>query len=236
MDSQNGKEEKTIKMDQVILRNFPKAIFFTPLFLVSVIFWIIQSFLTDLNPWLGIIWVVIFFSNFTVTALDFPSYRVLILILAVVIVVLLALFLGLIPTLKQLGIVGQNFRIGLPAEFYMIMTIILGLILFYMIMTIILGLILGLVMLSTRFDYYRIERNEVIHKTGFFSTTLERYPVRGLRVKKEIPDLFEYLLFKAGTITLIFAKNNKIVHLNTVINVKKKAERIDFLLSSLNVI
>lgn len=223
MDSQNGKEEKTIKMDQVILRNFPKAIFFTPLFLVSVIFWIIQSFLTDLNPWLGIIWVVIFFSNFTVTALDFPSYRVLILILAVVIVVLLALFLGLIPTLKQLGIVGQNFRIGLPAEFYMIMTIILG-------------LILGLVMLSTRFDYYRIERNEVIHKTGFFSTTLERYPVRGLRVKKEIPDLFEYLLFKAGTITLIFAKNNKIVHLNTVINVKKKAERIDFLLSSLNVI
>lgn len=223
MNSQNGKEEKTIEKDQIILRNFPKAIFFTPLFLVSVIFWIIQSFLTDLNPWLGIIWAVIFFSNFTVTALDFPSYRVLILILGVVIIVLLALFLGLIPTLKQLGIIGQNFRIGLPAEFYMIMTIILG-------------LILGIVVLSTRFDYYRIERNEVIHKTGFFSTSLERYPVRGLRVKKEIPDLFEYFLFKAGTITLIFAKNDKIIHLNTVLNVKKKAERIDFLLSSLHVI
>lgn len=223
MNSQNGKEEKTIEKDQVILRNFPKAIFFTPLFLVSVIFWIVQSFLTDFNPWLGIIWVVIFFSNFTVTALDFPSYRVLILILGVVIIALLALFLGLIPTLKQLGIVGQNFRIGLSAEFYMIMTIILG-------------LILGLVMLSTRFDYYRIERNEVIHKTGIFSTSLERFPVRGLRVKKEIPDLFEYLMFKAGTITLMFAKNNKIVHLNTVLNVKKKAERIDFLLSSLHVI
>jgi len=223
MNSQNGKEEKTIEKDQVILRNFPKAIFFTPLFLVSVIFWIVQSFLTDLNPWLGIIWVIIFFSNFTVTALDFPSYRVLILVLGIVIIVLLALFLGLIPTLKQLGIIGQNFRIGLPVEFYMIMTIILG-------------LILGLVMLSTRFDYYRIERNEVIHKTGFFTTSLERYPVRGLRVKKEIPDLFEYFLFKAGTITLIFAKNDKIIHLNTVLNVKKKAERIDFLLSSLHVI
>jgi len=223
MNSQNGKEEKTIEKDQVILRNFPKAIFFTPLFLVSVIFWIVQSFLTDLNPWLGIIWVIIFFSNFTVTALDFPSYRVLILVLGIAIIVLLALFLGLIPTLKQLGIIGQNFRIGLPVEFYMIMTIILG-------------LILGLVMLSTRFDYYRIERNEVIHKTGFFTTSLERYPVRGLRVKKEIPDLFEYFLFKAGTITLIFAKNDKIIHLNTVLNVKKKAERIDFLLSSLHVI
>ena len=223
MNSQDGKEEKTTEKDQVILRNFPKAIFFTPLFLISVIFWIIQSFFTDLNPWLGIIWVIIFFSNFTVTALDFPSYRVLILILGIVIIALLALFLGLIPTLKELGIIGQNFRIGLPAEFYMIMTIILG-------------LILGLVLLSTRFDYYRIERNEVIHKTGFFSTSIERYPVRGLRVKKEIPDLFEYFLFKAGTITLMFAKNDKIVHLNTVLNVKKKAERIDFLLSSLHVV
>ena len=89
MNSQDGKEEKATEKDQVILRNFPKAIFFTPLFLVSGIFWIVESFLTDLNPWLGIIWVIIFFSNFTVTALDFPSYRVLILILGVVIIVLL---------------------------------------------------------------------------------------------------------------------------------------------------
>ncbi|MFX0165061.1 MAG: hypothetical protein ACFE9V_07040 [Candidatus Hodarchaeota archaeon] len=213
----------SLRNNQIILRNFPKAIFFTPLFLVSVTFCIAQSFLTDFNPWFGLIWVVIFFSNFTVTALDFPSYRVLILILGVVIVVLLAIFLGLIPTLKQLGIVGQNFRIGLSAEFYMIMAIILG-------------LILGLVIVSSRFDYYRIERNEVIHKTGFFSTSLERFPVRGLRIKKEIPDLFEYLLFKAGTITLMFPKDNKIVHLNTVLNVKKKAERIDLLLSSLQII
>jgi hypothetical protein len=223
MNADNKIEEKTIKIDQVILRNFPKAIFFTPLFLTSVIFWIIQLFLPDLNPWLGIIWVVIFFSNFTVTALDFPSYRVLILILGIVIIVLLAIFLGLIPTLKQLGVVGKNFRLGLPAEFYMIMTIVIG-------------LILGLVIISTRFDYYRIERNEVIHKTGFFSTSLERYPVRGLRVKKEIPDLFEYLIFKAGTITLMLAKDNKIIQLNTVLNIKKKAEQIDFLLSSLHII
>ncbi len=33
-------------------------------------------------------------------------------------------------------------------------------------------------------------------------------------------------MVKTGTITLIFAKNNKNVHLNTVLNVKKKAEYI----------
>jgi hypothetical protein len=34
----------------------------------------------------------------------------------------------------------------------------------------------------------------------------------------------------------MFAKDNKIAHLDTVLNVKKKVERIDFLLSSLHVI
>ena len=123
--------------------------------------------------------------------------------------------------MEQVGIIGENINFGLPVEFYMIMTIILG-------------LILGLVVLTSRFDYYRIEGNEVIHKQGIFSTQIERFPVRGLRIKKEIPDLFEYLMFRTGSLTLIFAKGN-IAHLNTVLNIKKKVEQIDFLLSSLHV-
>ncbi|MFW9865938.1 MAG: hypothetical protein ACFFEN_07555 [Candidatus Thorarchaeota archaeon] len=217
------KNKDSAEIDKIILRNYPKVIFFTPLFLISIIFWVIQSFLTELNPWLGLLWIIIFFSNFTVAALDFPSYRVLIVILGVVIIVLLAIFLGLIPTLKQLGIVSQYLRIGLTAEFYMIMTIILG-------------FILGLIVIIARFDYYRIEANEVIHKKGIFSTSAERFPVRGLRIKIEIPDLFEYFIFKAGRITLLFAKNQNKVLLNTVLNIKKKAEHIDFLLSSIHII
>ena len=166
--------------------------------------------------------MIIFFSNFFVSALDFPSAKFLIIILGTLIVVLLIIFLGLFPTLEQVGILGENINLGLPAEFYLIMTIILG-------------LILGLVVLTSRFDYYRIERNEIIHKKGLFTTHIERFPVRGLRIKKEIPDLFEYLMFRAGSLTLIIAKGT-VVHLNTVLNVKKKVERIDFLLSSLHVV
>lgn len=47
---------------------------------------------------------------------------------------------------------------------------------------------------------------------------------------------FSYLMCKAGTFSLLFTKNNKIIQLNTVLNVEKKGEQIDFLLSSLNVI
>jgi len=222
MGEQEESKETHLEKDDIILRSFPKGIFFTPLFAISIIFWIIQVFLPELNPWLGVIWLIIFFSNFFVSALDFPSAKFLIIILGTLIVVLLLIFLGLFPTLEEAEIIGKNINLGLPAEFYLIMTIILG-------------LILGLVVLTSRFDYYRIERNEIIHKKGLFTSHIERFPVRGLRIKKEIPDLFEYLMFRAGSLTLIIAKGT-VVHLNTVLNVKKKVEHIDFLLSSLHVI
>ncbi|MFX1259016.1 MAG: hypothetical protein ACFFAN_14250 [Promethearchaeota archaeon] len=218
MGEQIENKEKFLGKDEIILRSFPKAIFFTPLFVISIVFWIIQAVLPTLNPWLGSIWVIIFFSNFAVSSLDFPSTRFLIVILGTLIVVLLLIFFGLIPTLAQLG---SNINLGLPAEFYLIMTIILG-------------IILGLVILSSRFDYYKIERNEIFHKKGIYSTSIERFPVRGLRIKKEIPDIFEYLMFRAGSLTLIFSKG-EVVHLNTVLNIKKKVEQIDFLLSSLHI-
>ncbi|MFX0037375.1 MAG: hypothetical protein ACFE9I_17270 [Candidatus Hermodarchaeota archaeon] len=222
MNEQKENQKVHLKKDEIILRSFPKAIFFTPLFALSIAFWIIQAFLPEMNPWLGAIWIIIFFSNFFVSSLDFPSTKFLFVILVTLIVVLLLIFLGLFPTLQQVGIIGENLNLGLPAEFYMMMTLILG-------------IILGLVVLISRFDYYRIEKNEIIHKKGMFTIQTERFPVRGLRVKKEIPDLFEYIMFRAGSLTLILTKGN-IVHLNTVPNVDKKVKQIDFLLSSLQVI
>ncbi len=222
MEVQEENKKINLEKDQIVLRSFPKAIFFAPLFVISIIFWIIQAFLPDLNPWLGGIWLIIFFSNFFVTSLDFPSAKFLIVILGILIIVLLLIFLGLFPSLKEVGIFSENLHLGLPPEFYMIMTLILG-------------LILGLVVLTSRFDYYKIERNEIIHKKGIFSSHIERFPVRGLRIKKEIPDVFEYLMFRVGSLTLIFAEGN-VVHLNTVLNINKKEEQIDFLLSSLHAI
>lgn len=108
MESQEENKKTNIKKDEVVLRSFPKAIFFAPLFVISIIFWIIQVFLPILNPWLGAIWLIIFFSNFFVTSLDFPSTKFLIIILGILIIVLLLIFLGLFPSLIEVGIFGQN--------------------------------------------------------------------------------------------------------------------------------
>jgi hypothetical protein len=58
--------------------------------------------------------------------------------------------------------------------------------------------------------------------------------VQSLRLKKEIPDIFEFFLLGAGSITLYFGKDNS-AHLKTILNINKKSKQIDALLSELEV-
>ena len=101
-------------------------------------------------------------------------------------------------------------------------------------MTLILVLILGIVVISTRFEYFKIERNEIIHKAGVFSSA-ERFPVKSLRFKKEIPDVFEFFMLRAGKLTIMPGKADEVMILNTVLNINKKEKQLDWLLSHVSV-
>lgn len=207
-------EKKTVT--EVKLRSYPKVIFLYPLLIVSFVLWIIQFALGEPEPWLGNIWMIILFINLFIMAFDFSSTKFFLLILAVVIIILLLIFLlpgGLLPP----G--AFDFNLGLTAEFYFISTIVLA-------------FILGLVLLSAQFDYWKIERNEIYHKAGIF-TSAERIPTKSLRIKKEIPDVFEFFILRAGSITLM-PGHGDVIPLNTVLNVNKKSEQIDWLLSHIS--
>jgi len=78
-----------------------------------------------------------------------------------------------------------------------------------------------------------MERNEVIHKKGIFISA-ERYPTKSLRIKKEIPDIFEFFLLRSGSIHL-FLGNEEVVYLDTVLNINKKAKQLDYLLSDIEI-
>ena len=216
-------EDKTKKAKkrptEILLRSFPKVIFFYPLFFTSLILWPIQAVLGDPVAGLGYFWMGMFFVNLFVIAFDFSSTKFFVLILAIVVVVLLVLFL-VVPTVDLPENVSIEFNIGITAEFYMIAAIILG-------------IILAFVVISAFFDYWKVERNEIYHKKGIFSQA-ERYPVKSLRIKKDIPDVFEFFALRAGSITLMPSKE-EIIHLNTVLNINKKAEQIDYLLSHMHV-
>lgn len=203
---------------KIILRSYPKIIFFWPLLIVSFILWLLQLLVADPVAWYGNFWLIVFFVNLFITAFDFSSTKFFVLVLVVVVVILLLFFL-VIPNVGPIAL-PSGFNPGLSAEFYLVMTLVLG-------------LILLLVVISARFDYWKIERNEIYHKNGIFSSA-ERIPTKSLRIKKEIPDVFEFFLLRAGRITLL-PGHGDVIPLNTVLNINKKQEQIDWLLSYVSV-
>ncbi len=210
-------EKKVKPITEVCLRSYPKVIFFWPLTLVSFIMWLIQMLAPSPVAWCGNFWLALFAINMFIVAFDFSSTKFFVLILIIVVVVLLLVFLapGLIG-----GLPAVSFNPGLTAEFYFVITIIMA-------------IILGLVVLGSRFDYWKIERNEIYHKAGIFSSA-ERLPTKSLRIKKEITDVFEFFILRAGSITLM-PGHGDVIHLPTVLNINKKQNQIDYLLSHISI-
>jgi hypothetical protein len=215
------KKKKAVQpVTEVVLRSYPKVIFFWPLFFTSLVLWPIQFALGAPAQWLGALWMVVLFCNLFVVAFDFSSSKFFILILAIVILILVAIFF-IIPNYTGPTISEIEFNLGITAQFYMTFTIILGIVLLF-------------ILIDAYFDYWKVERNEIYHKKGIFAAA-ERYPVKSLRIKKTIPDVFEFFILRAGTIVLLPGRADEIITLATVLNVNKKSEQIDYLLSHISV-
>lgn len=210
-------EKKTKPITEVCLRSYPKVIFFWPMTLVSLIMWLFQMLDPSPIAWCGNLWLAVFAINMFIVAFDFSSTKFFVLVLVIVVVVLLVIFLA--PSLIG-GLPTLSFNLGLTASFYLVVTIIMA-------------IILGLVILGARFDYWKIERNEIYHKAGIFSSA-ERFPTKSLRIKKEIPDVFEFFILRAGSITLM-PGHGDVVNLPTVLNINKKQNQIDYLLSHISI-
>jgi len=214
-------DKPTKPITEIFLRTYPKVIFFWPMALTSLILWILQMVAITFDPIplaiFGNIWLIVFFINMFIVAFDFNSTKFFLLILVAVVVILLLVFL--VPEMFA-ALPSGSFNPGLTAEFYLVITIMMA-------------LILGLVVLGARFDYWKIERNEMYHKSGIFSSA-ERVPTKSLRIKKEIPDVFEFFILRAGSITLL-PGHGDVIHLPTVLNINKKQKQIDYLLSHVSI-
>ena len=212
-------EKKGKAVEEVFIRSYPKVIFMYPLLITSFILWLLQL-LSPNNPIqiYGTIWMIVLFVNLFIMAFDFSSAKFFVLVLVVVVVALLVVFLVLPNLSISIGTLNINFK--LYPQFYAIISLILA-------------VILGLVWLSSRFDYWKIERNEIYHKNGIFSSA-ERVPTKSLRLKKEIPDVFEFFVLRAGSITLM-PGHGDVIPLRTVLNINKKERQIDALLSYVSV-
>lgn len=207
--------------ESIVLRRYPKVIFTYPLLIISIALTFLQFFWESYNPFFGAIWMLMFTFNLFMIAFETNSTRLFSIIILIVISILI--FIYIIAPNIELDILNLSsilINFGFTTQFYFVMSVILGLILLF-------------VWIEERFEYWKIEKNEVYHKSGILAN-LKRYPTSNLEYSKEITDVFEYLALRAGKITLIV--NNKTAFtLDTVINVNKKIKQLDDLLSQFRV-
>ncbi len=207
--------------EKIIIRSYSKTIFLLPTLIVSILGWILQAICHTPILWLEILWIFMFFINMFVVCFDFSSGKFVILVLIIALTSTILYFTAF-PLIFNPKFFSGDFKLilGFTSHFFIIMTAIIS---FFMVIA----------MIIPYFDYYIIERNELYHRKGIF-TMAEKWTLTNLRFKKEIPDIFEFLMYRAGTITFYPTKTDAII-LPTVLGVAKKETQLDYILSRIKV-
>ena len=211
--------------DMIIIRSWPKIIFLYPVMLTGFICGIVQSFYPDhptLKETLGLIFFIVLCLNLLVISFEFGRMRTL-----AIVFFLFGLFFFLLYMSHDFAVFDWlkdflgGLKITMSRSFYFYLT-------FY------LALIFVCVYVNTRFSYWQIKSNEILHKEGFLGD-VRRFPSPNLKMTKEIGDVFEFLLLGAGRVVLSPASEKQSIVLNHVLRVNAAEKKIQELLSSLTV-
>jgi len=207
---------------RVVVRPYPKIVFFYLTWLVSLACGLLQPhdipLHVDTSALLGRIWLAVFTFNLLVIAFEFTRIRSVAIAFFVIAFVFAGIHFGF------LGAVG-DFLGRLDLRMNKI---------FYYAIAFVFSLIYLLVFISTRFNYWEIQPNELLHHHGFMGD-VHRYPTRGLKMTKEIPDVLEYLLLRSGRLVLDPAEAERPILLENVIHLNRMEDKIQRLLGTMKV-
>lgn len=235
MSSEVKKEKKKNKKSKneqvekkIILRNYAKGVFLYPLLIYTFIAWLIEYIYETNNlgvaprSSLALLWIFFFFLNIVVIIFDINTKKLLAIIVSIAIIVLVLVILAVTRVLNLASIetqIAMFLQPRLNAQFYLLMTFLIIIILIFVIIT-------------SRFKYVRVEQNEIIIK-GILGNE-QRFPTSSLQYKTRIVDVFEWLTLRAGTLTLIFGKDETIT-LPTIPRIEKVEKELSDLLNYIKV-
>lgn len=206
----------------VLIRAYPKIVFFWLTWVVSLVCGVLlgMSDSPEMVNLAALLWFSVFSFNLLVVAFEFTR------ILSVALVFLAFMIFFLVKWLGEdkLQFVG-DFLSGIDPQ--MDST-------FYFLMFGIFSIIFLLVFIQTRFNYWEIQPNEILHKRGFMGD-VERYPAPNLRMSKEIYDVLEYIMLRGGRLILQPSSERQAIILDTVLNINHVEDRVKELLGSLQV-
>lgn len=199
---------------RVVIRPLPKVVFFYLTWIASIVCAIASSSDTP-EPWVGMAWMSAFVFNLIVISFDFNEERTVIMVLAIVAAVLALLYTG---ALGDVGAWVSELRPAMNATFYWMIFGVFSFIYLF-------------VFIQSRFDYWVIEPNEVIHRYGIFPK-MKRFPTESLRWDKSNPDILERILLGSGTIVLTSPHERHPIVIQHVVRVGAVDEKMDDILGT----
>ncbi len=213
------KEPEVTSAERVTIRSYPSiTVQLYILGILALILGVVEFFVnkTEYTRAFGIFFILAFFFLSIVAAFEFPETKFFLLISLIVIIILLYVLLSFMNIIPSMGGLGRFYN-AINATFSSHAFIGMGISALFVVF---------LIWLSRRFNYWVIEPNQVIHKTGLFGK-VERYPTRSMRFSIDISDVFEYLLFfRSGRLVMDFPDEKKTVVLTLVPNIKRVDRKI----------
>ena len=215
---------------KIVLISYPKIVFLYPTLVVSLaaaIYLSVARQPLDTANTAAIILSVVFLgvwaANQAVLAFDFPRASSLVLLLLFVTVVMGGVLLSVLKpeVLPWVAAKLKTFHPLANATFYWTFCICLGL------------AMLG-AMFVARFDRWEARPNQLLHHQGLWGD-LDRFPAPGVRLDKEITDVFEYMLLRSGRLILHIRSEPRPVVLDNVLFITSKERALTRLLGTLQV-
>ena len=208
--------------EKVVLRSYPKVLLLYPTWFMSILGGILSAW-PSMNTTVGLWFLLIFGLNLIVLSFEFPRTTSLTLVFFVVAVIFGALWINYkyYPFLPFLSDLVAKLEPSANAQFYWLFAGILGLIYLF-------------VFIDTRFDYWEMMPNEIIHHLGILGN-VNRFPAPQLKMEKEITDVFEFMLLGSGRLLLHPSSERRAIVLDNVPNINRRERDIQGLLGVLDV-
>ena len=206
--------------ESIVFRSWPKLFFAWPLALVAVIAGLIQLAFPAQGPIIGKIFLLVLAFDFLILSFEVSRVASLLIVLAgmtlILAIILINQKLTLLPFLSEWM---AKVNMSASSSFYFGFASVIGFIVFCM-------------FIMTRFDYWILTHQELVHKRGFLGDS-ERYSTFGLRFQKEIVDVFEYVLAGSGRVIISTQMLQRPLVLENVLGVNRLERKVQKIFGNL---
>ncbi|MCC6574111.1 MAG: hypothetical protein IT462_09985 [Planctomycetes bacterium] len=220
-------KQTTRRVDRIVIHPYSKIMTMWPLVLMSVVFYFLGGGWWAVNrdaealvspSALGWWWLILFFFSMLVQTFDFGRTN----FLATVSLIAVALMgLWIWDLQSPANIYGDIYaflraqQVQLHPNFYLIMAAGFAVLFLF-------------ALVASRFNYWVLEPNRLMHKHGLLGDE-RQYATMNMTVEKEIPDVFEYIVFRSGRLVFkpgVGADSHKVLVLDNVFNISKVESRV----------